>query len=402
MAYPVRVALCLVVLAAALAATPAAAVAGSISGTVSAEDGGTPIGEVEVCPQREPYTVETDCTVTDGSGNYSLSGLPEGSYMLYFSANPANLKYISEFYDNERYPWDSDLVSIAWNQNLTGLDVQLAEGGSISGVVSEEGSGNPIAGIRACARDSQGLGDRCSSSGPTGEYRINGLRSDEYSVEFEAGNRANYLREFYKDAETWAAAEKLEVKAPNLVSDIDDTLAPGAQILGHVSDVSSGRPAFDVMVCAEALVGEVEDCDWTDAAGDYALRSLPAAAYIVGFGIEYLPFGRWAQQWWQGAALKTEASPIELAPPESRGGIDGQAKSPYGEWQQDALATSTPPAILPATKVRRPKCRKGFHRKQVRGSSHCVRKHRRANRHTGRGRGDAGQPGRQSGATSRG
>jgi hypothetical protein len=38
--------------------------------------------------------------VTDGAG-YSLSGPPEGSYMPYFSANPANLKYASEFYDDK-------------------------------------------------------------------------------------------------------------------------------------------------------------------------------------------------------------------------------------------------------------------------------------------------------------
>jgi hypothetical protein len=386
MAYPVRVVLCLAVCAVALGAVPAVAMAGSISGTVTAESGGAPIGGVEVCPQRQPYTVETDCTVTDGSGNYSLSSLPEGSYMLYFSANPANLKYVSEFYDNKRYPWESDLVPIAWNQDRTGLNVQLAEGGSISGIVTEEGTGAPIAGIRACARDSQGLDDRCTNSGPTGAYRINGLRSDEYSVEFEGGNRVNYLREFYKDAANWAAAEKLTVEAPNLVPNIDDTLAPGAQILGHVSDVGNGGPAFDVTVCAEALVGEVEACDSTDAAGDYALRSLPAATYIVGFGIEYLPFGRWAQQWWQGATLKTEATPIELAPPESRGDINGQAKSPFGEWPQDAVAPPTPPAILPKANVRPPKCRKGFHRQQVRGISRCVRKHRKAHPHTSRGK----------------
>lgn len=385
MAYPARVVLYLAVWVAALAAVPAMAMAGSISGTVTAENGGAPIGGVEVCPRRQPYTVETDCTVTDGSGSYSLSGLPEGSYMLYFSANPANLKYVSEFYDNKRYPWEVDLVSIAWNQDLTGLNVQLAEGGSIAGVVSEEGSGSPIAGIRACAIDREGLDERCSNSGPNGEYRVNGLRSGEYSVEFEGGNRVNYLREFYEDAASWAAAEDLEVEAPNLTPDIDATLAPGAQILGHVSTVGSGGPAVDVMVCAEALVGEVEDCDWTDTAGNYALRSLPAATFVVGFGIEYLPFGRWAQQWWQGVALRAEATPIELAPPESRGGIDGQVTSPNGESQVGSVPPA-PPAILSRTSVAPAKCRKGFHRKQVRSTSRCVRKHRKAHPYTGRGK----------------
>lgn len=384
MAYPARVILCLVACMAALGAVPAAAMAGSISGTVTAENGDAPIGGVEVCPQRQPYTVETDCTVTDGSGNYSLSDLPEGSYMLYFSANPANLKYVSEFYNDKRYPWEVDLVSITWSQSLTGLNVQLAEGGSISGVVTEEGSVNPIAGIRACAIDHEGIPERCSNSGPTGEYWINGLRSGEYSVEFEGGNRVDYLREFYKDAANWAAAEDLEVEAPNLTPSIDAALAPGAQILGHVSAVGSGGPVSDVMVCAEAQVGEFQACDWTDAAGDYALRSLPAGTYLLGFGLEYLPFGTTAAQWWQGATLKSEATPIEIAPPETRTGIDGQVTNLYREAQSESPAvTFAPRPIEPLTE----KCRKGFHRKPVGDSSRCVKKRRKAHPHKDRGRG---------------
>ena len=386
MAYPARVVLCPLICAAALAMLPAAAMAGSISGAVTAENGGAPIGGVEVCPQRQPYTVETDCTVTDGSGNYSLTGLPEGSYMLYFSANPANLKYVSEFYDNERYPWESDLVPIAWNQDLTGLNVQLAEGGSISGVVSEEGTGSPIAAIRVCASDHEGIPERCANSGPNGEYRINGLRSDEYRVEFEGGNRANYLREFYKDAPSGATADEVEVEAPNLMPGIDVTLTPGAQIFGHVSDIADGGPASDVMVCAEAQVGEFQDCDRTDAAGDYALRSLPTGTYLIAFELEYLPFGTVAEQWWQGVPLKAEATPIEIAPPETRDEIDGQVTRPYRESPPErppVVAYAPKPAVK---KSPPPKCREGFHRKRTAGKSRCVRKHPKTNSHKNRGR----------------
>jgi carboxypeptidase family protein len=386
MAYPARVVLCLAVCVAALVALPAAAMAGSISGTVTAENGGAPIAQVEVCPQRQPYTVETDCTVTNGAGNYSLSGLPEGSYMLHFSASLANLKYVNEFYDNKRYPWESDLVPIAWNQDLTGLNVQLAEGGSISGVLSEEGTGVPIGGVRVCASDHEGIPERCASSGPSGEYRINGLRSDTYRVEFEGGNRVNYLREFYKDAASGAEAEGLEVEAPNLLSGIHATLAPGAQIFGHVSDIADGGPVSDVMVCAEAQVGEFQDCDWTDAAGDYALRSLPAGTYLIAFELEYLPFGTVAEQWWQGVSLKAEATPIEISPPETRDEIDGQVRGPYRESLPER-----PPVVTyePKSEVKKsppPRCRKGFHRKRVAGKSRCVRKHPETRSHKNRGR----------------
>jgi hypothetical protein len=386
MAYPVRVVLCLAVCVVILGVAPAVAMAGSISGTVTAENGGAPIGGVEVCPQRQPYTVETDCTVTNGSGNYGLSGLPEGNYMLYFSANSANLKYVSEFYDNKRYPWESDLVPVGWNQNLTGLNVQLAEGGSISGVVSEEGTGSPIAGIRACASDHEGIPERCANSGPNGEYRINGLRSDEYRVEFEGGNRANYLREFYKDAPSGTTADEVEVEAPNLTPGIDVALTPGAQILGHVSDIADGGPVSDVMVCAEAQVGEFQDCNWTDAAGDYALRSLPAGTYLIAFELEYLPFGTVAEQWWQGVSLKAEATPIEIAPPETRDEIDGQVRRPYRESSPERPPVVTYEPKPGVKKSPPPKCRKGFHRQRIASKSRCVKKHPRAHSRKHRGR----------------
>lgn len=356
---------------AATAVLPAAAMAGSISGTVTAENGGAPIAGVEVCPRREPYA-ETECATTDSAGHYSLGGLIEGSYKINFSANRANLKYVSEFYDNKRYSDEADLVSVGASENVT-VDAQLAEGGSISGTLTEDGTGDPVVGVVACAW-TEGRPARCSRSDVTGSYQLNGLRSGEYVVEFEGGNQVNYLTEFYKDANLLAEAEKVEVEAPNAVTGIDEQLSPGAQILGHVSEVGTEIPLSGKVVCAEAQEGGFEDCETTDATGDYALRSLPAGSYLVAFGIEDLPFGvRRAGQWWQGAASKDEATAITIAPPETRSGIDGQLPNPYAAPNTERIVVTT----VPAPTKRPAKCRKHFHRKKVHGKWRCVKKHRR-------------------------
>jgi hypothetical protein len=110
--------------------------------------------------------------------------------------------------------------------------------------------------------------------------------------------------------------------------------------------------------------GEFQDCEDTDAAGDYALRSLPAGSYLVGFNYGYvsLPDGLHAEQWWQGASSKAEATPITIAPPETRSGIDGQvAHIPYVEPPsapptEITAATSSPPpapAVKPRISIRR-------------------------------------------------
>jgi hypothetical protein len=368
---------------------PALAAASSISGTVSDENTKAGIGGMEVCPTPRPYTIETECVETSASGHYELAGLPGGNYLVYFSAWRNNLKYVSEFYKDKRYSYEADLLSLGAAENAT-LNAELAEGGSISGTVTDENTGLPIEGIFACAIDHEGIPPRCASSDADGEYTLHGLPSGEYRVEFEGNNEVNYLRELYKDAETWAAATKVSVTAPAMTAGIDDELAPGAQILGHVSQVSTGTPLAKVFVCAlEPAPGEREGCDTTDSEGNYAIRSLAAGTYLVAFELEYPPFGPpgpSALQWWDGASTEAEADPIEIAPPETRSGIDGQiAKEIFPPPSEEAPQESgSPPPPAPAPVLPAKKCRKGFHRKLVKGKRRCVRKHRHHHQHSRR------------------
>ncbi len=361
---------------AAVLALPSAALASSISGIVTAPGGG-PIQGVEVCPTPQPYTFETSCVETGPTGQYKYDGLPGGNYMVHFSAERANLKYVSEFYNDRSYSWEADLFNLGSAEDKA-LNVELAEGGSIGGVVTDEGTDQPIADIRACAIDHEGIPVRCSNTGPSGEYQLNGLPSGVYDIEYEGGNRVNYLREFYEDAETWAEATDVTVAAPALTPAIDAKLAAGAQILGHVSTVGTGAPLSNEMVCAEEQApGEYQACDWTDAAGNYAIRSIPAGTYLVAFGIEFLPFGRAVGQWWQGASTAGTATPIAIAPPETRAGIDGQLPARYQPPRPESLQVT----LLPAPPTPRAlHCGKGFRKKFVKGKQRCVKVHKRHHR----------------------
>ncbi|MDQ3725695.1 MAG: carboxypeptidase-like regulatory domain-containing protein [Actinomycetota bacterium] len=369
----------------ALAAlVPALAAAGSISGTVTAEGGG-PIQGVEVCATPSPEAFETACAETNASGQYSLPNLPESNYRVRFSGERNNLKYVTEAYDNAKF-WKGDLFHLAALQNAT-LDAELEEGGSISGTTTDEESGEPIADVFACARESEGFEIRCARSNANGEYVLNGLPSDVYTVVYESFNQVNnYLKEFYEDAATWAAATEITVTAPATTAGIDAELTKGAEILGTVRDVKTGAPLEGILVCAlEPEPGEYQDCDWSGPAGAYAIRGLPADTYLVAFQLEYGPFGVTADQWWQGASSAEEATPIAIAPPESRTGIDGYVTSPYWTPPPEPEGGATDPGVTPppppvVAKKPLPKCKKGFHRKWVKGKKRCVRKHK-AHRH---------------------
>jgi len=177
------------------------------------------------------------------------------------------------------------------------------------------------------------------------------------------------------------------VSAPAATVGIDAELAAGAEILGRVTDPTTGAPSERVFVCAMAVApDEYEACDATDAAGNYAIRSIPAGSYLIAFEPETYPTGVFAKQWWEGASSAAEADPILLTPPETRTGIDGQATSPL--WFQPPQNSGTgdgappPPLVAPQSQSRRlKKCRKGFHRKLVKGKKRCVRKHRQHRKH---------------------
>jgi Carboxypeptidase regulatory-like domain len=374
------------VLCAVAVLAPGSSVAATITGTVSGEDTHAGLGGVEVCPTPQPYTFEIDCAVTDVNGHYSFTALPPGQYLLSFSAWVNNLPYVSEQYDDKPGMQSGDPFTLGSPDEVRQLDVELARGGSISGSLTDEGTGQPIAGMAACARDDSDLYERCAKSDGSGNYQVNGLPSGEYSVYFENWNQVNYLREFYEDVETWAQATSVTVAAPDTTSGVDAKLAKGAQIFGHVSQAGTGLPLPDTFVCAEQQSpGEYQECDLTDPEGNYALIGLPAGSYLVAFELDYLPFGPVAGQWWQGAATAEEATPIVIAPPETRTGIDGVVDRPiWGLPPEKEPTTTTSPAVPPVTTNVAPrpnKCRKGFHRKLVKGQKRCVRKHRHHRTH---------------------
>lgn len=357
-------------------AVPAFAAAGSVSGTVTAEGGGG-IQGVDVCFRPEPEYFETICAQSGSDGTYKAENLPEANYVVRFNADNANLEYVSEFYDDAVSYLDLDLFHLGALDNVAGLNATLAKGGSIAGTVTDETNDLPIAGIRVCAENFSSFPGRCVDTDSAGGYQVNGLPSDDYRVVYEGGNRVNYLREAYDDADPLGPGTPVAVVAPGVTAGIDAKLAPGAQILGRVSEVGTGAPLDDVLVCAiEDDAWETQGgCAWTDSAGNYAMRSIPSGTYLISFGVEYAPFSDYqvAGQWWKGAATKAEATPITIHPPETLTGIDGQ----LAIWRPESKPEPIQVTLIPTPKPPPKKCRKGFHKKKVKGKVKCVRKHKR-------------------------
>jgi len=155
----------------------------SISGRVIADDTGLPIAGVSVNAYGGSYF----SAVTDENGNYTISDILPGDYRVYADSYD---NYLGEFHDNQYY-WDSaSIITITAGKVI---NFGLALGGSITGRVTADDTGLPIAGVLVSANGNTS-GARTDESG---NYTIRALFSGDYRV--YADRAGLYSGEYYNN-----------------------------------------------------------------------------------------------------------------------------------------------------------------------------------------------------------
>jgi hypothetical protein len=157
------------------------------------------------------------------------------------------------------------------------------EGGSISGIVTVDPTGEPIEGILVTASNTSIYDYYSNLTDNNGVYTITGLPAGDYSVSTE--NEQGYINEWYDDATLCGGMPPIEeitlvtVDSQNDISGINFALIkPEGSISGRVSDALTDKPIEGVKVtacafcCSDAL---------TDAVGNYTVNGLVTGDYSV-------------------------------------------------------------------------------------------------------------------------
>jgi hypothetical protein len=226
----------------------ASAATGAISGEVIKVGGSTAIEGVEACAFQLPSYEPVFCEETDVNGEYEISGLPSGEYIVEFWAS--YLGYAPQFYNGVSSYEDAEEITVG-SSTVPGIDAALQKGGAIEGRVTDASTGAGINGALVCAF-SRVIEGNCGQTNAAGDYAVIGLATGSYGVEFWA-EPLGYPTLFYNQQSNPANANLVSVTAPNATGGINAQMSkPGSKVVVTPAPVLPAPPVT-VMHKAKAL-----------------------------------------------------------------------------------------------------------------------------------------------------
>ncbi len=166
----------------------------------------------------------------------------------------------------------------------------------ITGTVTSAVTKAPIKGVEVCEYpDEGGTGDRCTQTGPSGEYVLEVGRGGEFVVYFDTTVEGLVPHTFYNGVFVDHEATRVQVAEGETVSGIDEAIQKGGLITGRVQNKSTKAPIQGVQACAElpdvdqSGVEPHRTCATTNVSGEYEIAGLtpgegePEGGYAVEF-----------------------------------------------------------------------------------------------------------------------
>ena len=287
----------------------------AITGVITNEADGTPIAgaivHVRTLLSERPMRwghIFTDKTNEDGE--FAIQVKP-GFYLVEAGAQG----FAPEWYDNAEKPTEATPVQVFEDEH-TAIEMALAPLGTLSGMVVDQETGEPIIGAKVKAFLEQKRDRRCfkTVTDSSGMYTFPGLPAGDYVVMAWA---PEYLVEFWEEADSVKNATLVTVENGAAVEDINFTLLKGAVIRGTVTDAEDGSPIAGAFIVVKRQNGHLKLGTRSAEDGTFEIKGLPSGTYLAAAKAR-----GYYKEWYLEAETKEDATPIEVEAPNAVEGID--------------------------------------------------------------------------------
>jgi len=266
--------------------------AASISGNVTGAGGGTLSGAAYL------FLNGTNVDTAAFTGAYYFGGLSASAtgYAVCVSGTTISggnspTGYLGRCYTTSAFngikpPAGAHLVTLADQQEQTGININLPSASAISGKIAN-GSGSGIGFVGVTAKNRATNATFLAASRSNGTYQINNLTpsAQGYSIcakPFGSAGSTGYRPRCFNNV-SWtggaipSGATKVSVSAGQVTSGVKITLQRGAAISGSVKDASNGNPLPASEVVVFSATGRPLGNAATNQRGNYILKGLASS-----------------------------------------------------------------------------------------------------------------------------
>ena len=225
------------------------------------------------------------------SGIYTISGLAPGTYYIKAAGNNTFIPRVYPSLDCVSCDVSAgDPITVASGQTVSGKDIQLNVGGSLSGIIQDDTTSAFLGGVPVTLLNATGsfVKSTTSASG-TGAYSFGGLLAGNYFVRTGTSATTTHIPEIYAGAgnhvvcfscSVFSSGTAVAVAIGSPVSGIDFRLRPGGSFSGNVKNSSGSNLQF-VSVSAVDANNVSFGSSSTDASGNFTIAGLPGGTFYA-------------------------------------------------------------------------------------------------------------------------
>ena len=220
---------------------------------------------------------------TNSYGYYTASGLDTGTYRVKFDISD-NIHF-DEWYQDKNSQEEANDVSVTYGQTTNNINGTLVKGGRISGIVSEEGSGNKLSNIQVKVYEysSEIYTNVNALTGSDGKFLCGPLPTGNYKLYFEGD--ADHLSEWYNNKPSHSSATSISVFQGYETKNKNAALSAKGYISGTITGSETGNPALSgVEVRAYDTAQELKGTSYTNESGQYQISLWPGTYKVYYAG----------------------------------------------------------------------------------------------------------------------